>query len=398
MSSDPIVGDRLGAHPLIAAVVPVLGDARVCAVGGVVRDALLGVEPGDEIDLVVEGDALALARRMARRLGAEVDLFPRFGTAEIVLATGRVDLVGARRETYPAPGALPVVEPGTILEDLARRDFTVNAMAYGLSGTRAGTLLDPHGGLDDLDHRLLRTLRPGSFHEDPSRLVRGVRYIARLGMRLAPSVLHEARDAARSLDLGVARVADELTRLLEESAAGRALDALGELGVPWVEPDAAARIAGVDRAWATGGAPPLPRWALRAGVAITPGALARAALPGWARTLGRQVRDGAALVAVLDRELTPSEVDRELRRVAPATGLGALALGARAVAGWWAHDRDRTLEITGDDLRRAGVPTGPAIGRGLLAARAALLDGHAPTREEQLAAALRAAQGEEVAG
>ncbi|MFP5450654.1 MAG: hypothetical protein ACLGG9_02765, partial [Thermoleophilia bacterium] len=100
----------------------------------------------------------------------------------------------------------------------------------------------------------------------------------------------------------------------------------------------------------------------------------------------------------LDRELTPSEVDRELRRVAPATGLGALALGARAVAGWWAHDRDRTLEITGDDLRRAGVPTGPTIGRGLLAARAALLDGHAPTREEQLATALRAAQGEEVAG
>jgi tRNA nucleotidyltransferase (CCA-adding enzyme) len=398
MSSDSIAGERLEAHPLIAAVMPVLGDAAVCAVGGVVRDALLGVEPGDEIDLVVEGDALALARGMARRLGAEVDLFPRFGTAEIVLADGRVDLVGARRETYPAPGALPVVEPGTIDEDLARRDFTVNAMAYGLSGRRAGHLLDPHGGLGDLDRRLLRTLRAGSFHEDPSRLVRGVRYIARLGMRLAPSVVHEAREVARSLDLGAARVADELTRLLDEHAAGGALEALAELGVPWVEPSPAARVADIDRAWATGGAPPLPLWALRAGVAVTPDALAGAALPGWARTLGRQVRDGEALVEALGRARTPSEVDRELRRAAPAAGLGALAMGARAVAGWWAHDRDRTLDITGDDLRAAGVPTGPAIGRGLLSARAALLDGRVSTREEQLAAALRAARGEGVTG
>jgi tRNA nucleotidyltransferase (CCA-adding enzyme) len=398
MSSDSIAAERLGAHPLIAAVQPVLGDAPVCAVGGVVRDALLGVEPGNEIDLVVEGDALALARGMARRLGAQVDLFPRFGTAEIVLPDGRVDLVGARRETYPAPGALPVVEPGTIDEDLARRDFTVNAMAYGLSGPRAGLLLDPHGGLADLDRRLLRTLRPGSFREDPSRLVRGVRYIARLGMRLAPAVVDEAREVARALDLGVSRVADELTRLLEEHAAGGAMEALGELGVPWIDPSAAARIADVDRARATGGAPPLPRWALRAGAAVAPDELASSALPGWARTLGRQVREGEALVPVLERAVLPSEIDRELRRAAPATGLGALACGARVVAGWWTRDRDRTLDITGDDLRRAGVPTGPGIGRGLLSARAALLDGRALTREEQLAAALSAARGEEVPG
>lgn len=379
-------------------MLPVLGDAPVCAVGGVVRDALLGVEPGDEIDLVVEGDALSLARTMARRLGAEVDLFPRFGTAEIVLPDGRVDLVGARREMYPAPGSLPVVEPGTIDEDLARRDFTVNAMAYGLSGPRARRLLDPCGGLADLDRRLLRTLRPGSFREDPSRLVRGVRYIARLGMRLAPEVVDEAREAGRALDLGAARVADELTRLLEEHEAGGAMQALLELGVPWVEPAVADRIADIDRAWATGGAPPLPRWALRVGVAVTRDALASAALPGWARTLGRQVREGEALVPVLDRAELPSEIDRELRRATPAAGLGALAFGARAVAGWWAHDRDRTLDITGDDLRAAGVPTGPAIGRGLLSARAALLDGRVTTRDEQLAHALNAARGEGVPG
>ncbi|MEQ9335790.1 MAG: hypothetical protein RJQ03_01210, partial [Miltoncostaeaceae bacterium] len=159
--ADPLAA-TLYAHPLLARVLPALGEDTVMVVGGAVRDALLGVAPGDEVDLVVVGDAPALARRLGRALGAPVAHFPRFGTAEVALPEGRVDLVGARRERYPHPGALPQVEPGTLADDLARRDFTVNAMALGLSGEGAGLLHDPHGGRVDLDARLVRTLRPGS--------------------------------------------------------------------------------------------------------------------------------------------------------------------------------------------------------------------------------------------
>ena len=322
MAERAALAARVNGHPLIAAATGALAGEPVSAVGGVVRDALLGVEPGGEVDLVVEGDALELARALARRLGGEVELHPRFGTAEVTIGGGRIDIVGARSERYPAPGALPEVRPGTLEDDLARRDFTVNAMAYGLSGPRAGDFMDPHGGLADLDRRLLRTLRPGSFREDPSRLVRAARYIARLGMSLAPELAPEARAAARDLDLRSARVADELARLLDERAAGVAMEALADLGVPWAAPGAPAAIAAVDGAWATGGAPPLPLWALRAGAAIAPAALEDAALPGWALTLARQVRAGAGLVPELRAAGSRSAVDAVLRRARRRRGAG----------------------------------------------------------------------------
>lgn len=381
----------VAAHPLVRAVRPVLGSAPVCAVGGVVRDALLGVEHGSDLDVVVEGDALALARRLGRALGAEVSLFPRFGTAELALPDGVVDLVSARRERYERPGALPVVEPGTLLDDLARRDFTVNAMALGLSGPMEGRFIDPHDGCIDLEARVLRALRPGSFAEDPSRLVRAARYGARLQLRLDPGTGAEARRAAPGLDLGSSRIADETARLLAEASAGRALELLAGLGVPWVRPGAAESVAAIDRARATGGAPEIARWALRAGAALAPDAVAAAAFPGWARQIAAHVAEGEELAAALHGATTPAAVDALLRPAAPAAGIGALAHGARAVVTWWTRDRDRTLSITGDDLMRAGVSAGPAVGRGLIGARAAMLDGHAPGRDEQLAAALRAA-------
>src|SRR5690606_25329122 len=117
---------------------------------------------------------------LAARLGATTAEHERFGTAKVVLEGHEVDLAGARRETYPEPGALPVVEPADSIEqDLARRDFTINAMALSLDDPAEP--IDPHGGAADLDAGLLRVLHPGSFADDPTRALRAARYAARFG-------------------------------------------------------------------------------------------------------------------------------------------------------------------------------------------------------------------------
>jgi tRNA nucleotidyltransferase (CCA-adding enzyme) len=362
-----------------------------------VRDALLGLPHGPELDLVVEGDAIALAQRLGHELGARVIAHPRFGTATIEIPhCGHLDLVTARRETYPAPGALPSVVAGTIADDLARRDFTVNAMALRLSGADAGELLDPHGGLADLEDRLIRALRPDAFREDPSRLVRAARYAARLGFDLAPETEAAARAAAPGLETASARIGDELRRLLEEPTAAAGLGLLARLGVGWVaEPDAgalASRMAAIDAALARPGAPDLPVWPLRMGEGLAAEAADRAALPGWSRALASEVREGADLARRLGAAGAPSDVDRVLRAAPPAAAVGALAHGAEAVAGWWCGDRERAPAVRGADLVRAGVAPGPAIGRALAEVRAALLDGRVGGPEEQLALALRAAR------
>ncbi len=365
----------------------------VSAVGGVVRDALLGLPPGGELDLLIEGDAVVLAERVGRALGARVVAHTRFGTAVLGLPHGgEIDIVTARTESYAHPGALPDVTPASLPDDLARRDFTVNAMAVGLSGAREGELTDPHGGVADLAARLVRTLRPGAFHEDPSRLVRAARYAARLGFALAPATADEAREAAATLDLGSPRVAEELRRLLDEPDAGTALALLEDLGVPWVAPGAAAGTAALDAAGRHVAAPGLVPWAVRLGAAVRPAAVPGIALPGWARAVAAEVQAGPALAAAVAAADRPSAVDRLLRGAPPATAVAALAAGADAVGTWWEGDRHREPAVRGSDLVREGVAPGPAIGRALEEVRAALLDGRVGGADEQLALALRVAR------
>ena len=150
----------------------------VYLVGGAVRDLLLGRESFD-VDLAVEGDAI----EFARGLGGEVTAHGRFGTAVVRFPDGRqLDVVTCRRETYAAPAALPDVEAGTIEDDLARRDFTVNAMAASL-GSDFGRLVDPHGGRADLENETIRVLHQQSFVDDPTRIFRAVRYESRQSSR-----------------------------------------------------------------------------------------------------------------------------------------------------------------------------------------------------------------------
>ncbi|MFO8009587.1 MAG: CCA tRNA nucleotidyltransferase [Dehalococcoidia bacterium] len=188
----------------------------VYLVGGAVRDLLLGQSSSD-IDLVVEGKAISLARQIAYHHDLYVKPHPRFGTAKLSWGDYTFDLVTARSEVYRRPGALPEVQHGTIYDDLARRDFTINAMAVSLAPNSLGELLDPHGGQSDLENKLIRILHPGSFVDDPTRILRAIRYEQRLGFHLESSTERLLRrDSDRFDTVSGERLWREIELILQE--------------------------------------------------------------------------------------------------------------------------------------------------------------------------------------
>jgi tRNA nucleotidyltransferase (CCA-adding enzyme) len=168
-------------------------NAEAWAVGGAVRDALVGSSVQD-VDVSIVGPVRAVVRRLAGPWNAEIEQHDAFSTATLVRQDGlRVDFVRARSEVYETPGALPSVTPSCLADDLSRRDFTVNAIAADLSDERFGEIVDPCGGVEDCSGGVLRTMHPASFLDDPTRLFRAARYCVRLG--LAPD--DETDGAAR---------------------------------------------------------------------------------------------------------------------------------------------------------------------------------------------------------
>jgi len=206
---------------------------------GFVRDLLLGL-PSLDLDLAVEGDAIARARDLAGRLGGRVRSHRRFGTAKWILA-GRekdlpehLDFVTARTEFYEEPTALPTVEYSSLRHDLYRRDFTINTLAIGLSGTHYGRLFDFYGGKRDLERQLIRVLHNLSFIEDPTRILRAIRLERRLGFAIEPRTLHLLHDAVEQglLERTTGeRVRHELLLILQEEEPEHALARLDELRV-----------------------------------------------------------------------------------------------------------------------------------------------------------------------
>src|SRR5215208_2448286 len=219
------------AFEAIAAVAE--GYDGVYLVGGTVRDILLG-ERSFDVDIAVEGDAIAFARALADALGGRAHPHERFGTAVVLYGAGeRIDVVTARTEFYEEPAALPTVEHASIREDLFRRDFTINAMAVSLKGEDFGRLVDPFAGRRDLDEGTIRVLHNLSFIDDPTRIFRAVRYEARYGFRMDAQTQRLARGTIEMGlvgDLSSARLRDELVALLEEGDAGPSILRLAELG------------------------------------------------------------------------------------------------------------------------------------------------------------------------
>ena len=337
-------------------------------VGGVVRDLLLDREVAD-LDVAIEGDAEALTDLQGFSLERE----GLFLTGRLEQGDVKIDVARTRAESYPAPGALPEVRPATIIEDLARRDFTVNAMALPLSGKRE--LLDPHGGLGDLRAGRLRVLHEGSFVDDPTRALRAARYAARFGFELEPETERLLRDADLST-VSEDRIDNELRRIAAEDDPAAALRLIAEWGVmPSLDQQAPDRVAEVSRL---------------------------AGQPPWADWVDRELAVMLAIVRPVPqiRELagaTPERASEAVRLAGvwdPAQLLVARALGAEWLDRYAAEWRHVRLEITGDDLLAAGVPQGPGLGRGLEAALSGKLDGELSGREEELHIALAAARGE----
>jgi tRNA nucleotidyltransferase (CCA-adding enzyme) len=359
------LAEALGrVHPELAAVREAATEP-VYLVGGAVRDLLLGGGRAD-IDLVVEGDAAELAAR----LGADVVSHERFATAKVALDGHEVDIAAARSETYPHPGALPVVEPATGVEaDLARRDFTINAMAIPLHGE--SRLIDPHGGRSDLSTGLLRVLHPESFRDDPTRALRAARYASRFGFELE----HETAALLRGADLGTVsadRREAELLRLAGEEEAPRGFELLAEWGLVEL------REGGVELVARVAALLELEQWG---DVAPRAPALLRAALgpPGGERGLARERPDRPSRAVELAARRDPVEL------------VLARALGAEWLDRYLGEWRGIALEIDGEDVIAAGVPQGPAVGRGLRQALRRKLDGEIDGRDQELAAALEAA-------
>ncbi len=209
-------------------------DYQVYAVGGLVRDVLLKVENLD-VDLVVEGNGIEMANELAKEIGGRVRPHEKFGTAEIIFPDGYwVDVVTARVEYYEYPAALPQVEQSSLKHDLYRRDFTINAMAVALNPERFGELVDYFNGREDLQIGAIRVLHNLSFIEDPTRILRAIRFEQRYDMAVETQTLRLIKEAVREKvisRLTTERMWGELKSILEEADPEHILDRMSELGV-----------------------------------------------------------------------------------------------------------------------------------------------------------------------
>jgi tRNA nucleotidyltransferase (CCA-adding enzyme) len=200
-------------------------------VGGVVRDLLLG-RVNLDLDMVIEGDAIDLAQRLANATEGKIITHPRFQTAKVRWGRWSADLATARAETYERPGALPTVQPGSLANDLFRRDFTINAMAIDLNPGGYGRLIDLCGGRGDLENKLIRVLHEKSFVDDATRIWRALRYEQRLDFQLELDTLRLLRRDLTWLDtIGGDRIRHELELVLKEERPEKILRCAEELGV-----------------------------------------------------------------------------------------------------------------------------------------------------------------------
>ena len=383
--------------------------ARAFLVGGMVRDLWRDAEmTSADLDVVVEGDGLAVARELARALGGSVREHRRFLTASVEAPrTGRIDVTTARSERYESRGALPRVMPAGIDQDLRRRDFTINAMAIELHSGAFG-LLDPLGGRAALVRRRLRVLHPLSYVEDPTRMFRAARYATRFGFAQDAATARARALALRLVPyaaLSGQRLAAELERILAEARAELTLSRLGTDGAfRLLDPryrftaSTAHLVAELPGALAWVRARGLGVEPVELGVlAITgdqPQAIATAALERLAfageplARLRHALAEGRALVARLRDANAPSARARVLREQAPVVLAWLWLVGdgrTRAVLDWYLGLARALVALSGDEVVALGVPRGPAVARVLAELRDGRLDGRITDRAMEVA-------------
>ena len=369
-------------------------------VGGVVRDLLLG-QTNFDLDLVVEGNAIELAQYLVEINHGKITTHPRFNTAKLQWDKWSVDLATARSETYARPGALPTVTPGSIKNDLFRRDFTINAMAIELNPSRYGELIDLYGGRDDLEHKLIRILHEKSFTDDATRIWRGLRYEQRLDFRLEPTTLKLLKRDIPMLDtISGDRIRYELECILKEERPEKVLHRAEELGVL---PKLSSTLK--SNGWLTEkfeqarqtNFPNPPPSGLYLALLVYPltneetePLISFLRLP---KALAQTIRDTidikTKLPALANSELTPSSIYRLLHAYSPqAVTTNSLACESPVAR---QHiqlflDKLRYVKpaLTGDDLKRMGVAPGPRMKEILQRLHEARLDGKITSKQGEV--------------
>ena len=211
---------------------------RAFVIGGYVRDCFLG-RPNTDIDIVVEGSGIHLAEAVAKKCGAKVSVFKNFGTAMLKYHGIELEFVGARKESYNRDSRKPIVEDGTLEEDQLRRDFTINAMAFSLQKEDFGALVDPFGGIKDLDAGIIRTpLEPEqTYSDDPLRMLRAIRFAAQLStaerqFTIVPESIQAMKTMADRMQiLSKERIVEELNKMLLSSRPSMAFELMEETGL-----------------------------------------------------------------------------------------------------------------------------------------------------------------------
>lgn len=391
-------------------------------VGGFVRDMLLGTENFD-VDIVVEGDGVAFALELSRRLSLHALLHRRFGTATLTGLEGfKVDIASARKESYEKPAALPVVGAGTINDDTLRRDFTINAMAACINSAHFGKILDSHGGQEDLKKGTIRALHEKSFIDDPTRILRAVRFEQRFGFQIEKKTLLWLAQAVRGRLLHVVqkhRLRDELVLILKEERPLKHLRRLHDLcGLSFIAPhlcfqrEWTARFEALDRCIRWFREHFLHRRHLEphaAYLALLLFSLAptqmRRALHDFAfqrreraRVLQLQETYPEVVRGLLKKNARPSDIYRALSCLSNEVLLASLAMARHPLVTKRIEDflflyKDRHIHVRGEDLALMGVKPGPRYRKILDAILYSVMDGEVRDREEELALAHRLAQG-----
>jgi len=371
-------------------------------VGGVVRDLLLG-RTNLDLDLVVEGNAIELAKRLAELKQGKITTYPQFNTARLKWGKWSVDLATARSETYSKPGALPTVKPSSINSDLYRRDFTINALAIYLSPSRYGELIDLYGGRNDLEHKLIRILHQKSFIDDATRIWRGLRYEQRLGFQLEKSTLELLKRNIPMLDtISGDRIRYELECILQEEYPEKVLRRAEELGVlaklhPSLKGDGwLAEKFEQARQLSSPNPPPVELYLALLAYPLTveenESLISYLRLP---KLLAQTIQDSIDLKSKLKTltypELRRSNVYRLLHGYSQSAIVANSLATSSAIARQHMETFLRSLRyikpaLTGDDLIKMGVSSGPQIKEILHMLHEARLDGKVTTKqgEEEL--------------
>jgi tRNA nucleotidyltransferase (CCA-adding enzyme) len=362
-------------------------------VGGFVRDLILQ-KPVNDLDVIVEGNAVRLGDGLVKKYGGKLTVHPKFATAIWDAPKfDAIDLITARSETYEHAGALPAIKPSNIDDDLRRRDFTINALALRLDGDHSGEVIDPLGGQDDLARGIIRVLHPRSFVDDPTRIFRAVRYEQRYGFKIDDETLSLINQESLGVlsTLSGERIRHEIDLIFEEQSAALILSRLKELRVLDTF-----NLPGFEHAALLDSHPPAEfnlsvdrvllgylLWLMDSPVEY---------IASISTRLDFTADLGGSLLAVaqLKKDLPnfqnakPSAWTFYLEKF-PLSSVYALWLAANisALKEFLVKWRHIKAAVTGNDLKARGIPPGPKYKEILTRLRAARLDGNVKTAKEE---------------